>query len=457
VIFRQYELACLSQFSYLVGDEATGRAVVVDPQRDVTRYLDDAQAFGLHIERVIETHFHADFVSGHLELAAATGAVISYGQGAEADFPIDPLRDGEQLSLGAVTLEVRATPGHTPESISIVVYDRPGAEPWAVLTGDALFIGDVGRPDLLVSRGLAVDDLARALYRSLQSKILTLPDATRVYPAHGAGSACGKQLSAEVVSTIGEQRATNYALQAMTEDAFVGLISEGQPLTPPYFGFAADANRRVHELLDEAGPPRLDAGTLARLRDEGAVLVDSRTPEAFASGHIRGSINVPFEGRFAEFAGDVVRPGTDIVVIADEGREMDAKIRLGRIGFDRVVGAVSDVAQIVRERPELASTGARIAGADVAAFVNARPGVQVLDVRNPAELEAGAIPDAITIPLPALLARLSELDRHRPVLVYCGSDLRSSIAASVLRGAGFDDVHDIIGGYPAWRDRTAHV
>ena len=243
MFFRQYDLACLSLFSYLIGDTTTGRAVVVDPQRDISEYLADAEANGLTIERVIETHFHADFLSGHLEFAA-TGAVISYGSVAKPDFEIDPLEDGQVLSLGEVTLEIRHTPGHTPESISIVVRPQPDAEPWAVLTGDTLFIGDVGRPDLMTSVGRTADSLAHDLHESLQTKLLTLPDATLVYPAHGAGSACGKHMSAAPSSTIGEQRATNYALAPMTEEQFVAAVTEGQSVAPLYFAFAADANRQ---------------------------------------------------------------------------------------------------------------------------------------------------------------------------------------------------------------------
>ena len=223
MIFTQYYLECLSHASYLVGDESTGRAVVVDPQRDVSQYLDDAKAHHLRVERVIETHVHADFLSGHLELAARTGAAISYGAGATVGFPIEELADRRRLLLGDVELEVRATPGHTPESISIVVFEHAGdAVPYAVLTGDTLFIGDVGRPDLLAAAGHTADDLARRLYHSLHDQLMPLPDATRVFPAHGAGSACGKQLSTEKQSTIGEQRASNYALKPMTEDEFVG-------------------------------------------------------------------------------------------------------------------------------------------------------------------------------------------------------------------------------------------
>src|SRR5215831_2138350 len=253
MIFTQHYLACLSHASYVIGDETTGRAVVVDPRRDVDVYLEQAEAEGLLFERIIETHVHADFLSGHLELAARTEAVISYGVGSGVSYPIDELRDGQRISLGAVTLEVLATPGHTPESICIVVYEHPDDEvPYGVLTGDTLFVGDVGRPDLLASAGadLSAEALARQLYHSLHEKLLRLPDATRVFPAHGAGSSCGKQLSTETSSTIGEQRHTNYALQEMDEDQFVTVVTEGQPVRPHYFEFDSHRNRKLRPLLD---------------------------------------------------------------------------------------------------------------------------------------------------------------------------------------------------------------
>ncbi len=450
MIFRQYQLPCLSLFSYLIGDETTGRAVVVDPQRDVSQYLADAEAAGLRIERIIETHFHADFLSGHLELAAATGAVISYGEGAQAEFPIDNLADGQRLSLGSVELEALATPGHTPESICIVVREAPGDAPWGVLTGDTLFVGDVGRPDLLSSIGWSSDQLARRLYRSLHDKLLTLPDATRLYPGHGAGSACGKQMSTATASTIGEQRTTNYALRPMTEDAFVAAVTEGQPVAPLYFAFAADANRRTRDLLDDAdAPPLLGLEDLERCRQEHAVFIDGRAPEVFAAGHLHGSINVPLDARFAEYAGDVARPGQPIVVITEPGRETEARVRLARIGFDRVRGALIDIERILAERPDLAGTAARVAAPDLLAWAPTQPDLLILDVRNPGERDAGMLPDATPIPLPTLLEGLGELEPDRPVVVYCASGVRSSIAASLLRSHGFTDVADVLGGWDA--------
>ena len=456
MFFRQYELGCLSLFSYLIGDETTGRAVVVDPQRDVSQYLADAEAAGLHIERVIETHFHADFLSGHLEIAAATGAAVSYGEVAKTEFAMDPLADRQRLSLGRVTLEVLSTPGHTPESICVVVHDGEGAEPWGVLTGDTLFIGDVGRPDLLSSAGASAADLARQLYRSLHEKLLTLPDGVRLFPAHGAGSACGKNLSTATQSTIGEQRTTNYALQPMSEDDFVAAVTTGQSVAPPYFGFAARTNRSTHELLDDQEEPAiLDIDELQRWLADGAVLIDGRLAEDFASGHLRGAVNVGMTGRFAEYAGDIARPDQPIVLCTDDGRQGEAKIRLARIGFDRVVGALGNIDRVLAEHPELAVSSPRLAAADfagwwqAAAELGGQP-VQLVDVRNPGETTGGIIPGARLIPLAALLDRIGELDPAATTVVYCAGGYRSSIAASALAAHGFAKVADVLGGYDAW-------
>ncbi len=451
MIFQQYELGCLSLFSYLIGDETTGRAVVVDPQRDVSQYLADAQRLGLRIERVLETHFHADFLSGHLELAAATGAVISYGDEAHAEFPIDALAHGQRLTLGDVTFEVRHTPGHTPESISIVVWEHANdPQPWGVLTGDTLFIGDVGRPDLLTSVGWSADDLARRLYRSLHDQLLTLPDATRLYPAHGAGSACGKNLSTASQSTIGEQRRTNYALAAMTEDEFVEAVTQGQSVAPLYFAFAANSNRQARELLDDhRETPELDLARTLQHHADGAVIIDGRPTEVFASGHLRGSINVGLDGRFAEYAGDILRPGQDVILVTEPGRENEARIRLARIGFDRVIGTLHNIERVLFENPAVSEPAPRVTASEVQAWRRLSPDLQIIDVRNPNERTAGAIDGSINLPLPNLLDRIDELDPARPTLVYCAGGYRSAAAASLLRARGFTTVADIYGGYTA--------
>ncbi len=456
MFFRQYDLACLSLFSYLIGDLTTGQAVVVDPQRDISGYLADAAEHGLTISRVIETHVHADFLSGHRELAVATGAPISYGSRAKLGFDFEPLVDGQTLSLGEVTLEIRHTPGHTPEGISIVLRATADAAPAAVLTGDTLFIGDVGRPDLLAASGVSASDMAHDLYRSLHDRLLTLPDETSVYPAHGAGSACGKHMSSATSSTIGEQRATNYALQPMNIDAFVAVVTAGQPATPPYFAHAVHANRSGdQDLLDEDHVvPSLGTEAALDAVAAGAVLLDVRTPETFASGHLIGSINVGLAGRFAEYAGDVISHGQPIVLVANEPDAHEARIRLARIGFDDVIGAITDIDFVLVTRPDQAAAASRLSAVEVARWTDSGDGpsnVQIIDVRSPSETEAGSVPGAINVPVAQLVSRLAELDPSRPTVVYCAGGYRSSIAASTLRAHGFVLVADIIGGYGAWR------
>jgi rhodanese-related sulfurtransferase/glyoxylase-like metal-dependent hydrolase (beta-lactamase superfamily II) len=453
MIFTQHYLGCLSHASYLIGDETTGRAVVVDPRRDVAVYLEVAAAKGLSIERVIETHIHADFVSGHLELAAQVGAIVSFGAGADLAFPAELLHDGQRLALGEVTLEVLATPGHTPESICIVVYEHPDDEvPYGVLTGDTLFVGDVGRPDLLTSGGadLSADALARRLYHSLHDKLLPLPDATRVFPAHGAGSACGKQLSSESSSTLGEQRKTNYALQAMDEDTFIAIVTEGQPPRPSYFTRDRQRNRELHSLLDEASPPLESSDEVLARVERGALLLDVREPSDFAAGHLQGAINIGLQGRFAEWAGAVLSPDRDVVLVGDPTCAVEAKVRLGRVGNDRVVGQLDDPAGLLSAHPELHESSSRLTIEQLAELRGLEPGLQLVDVRTPGETERGTLPDAHEIPLTALTESLAGLDPNAAVVVYCASGYRSQVAASVLRAVGFADVSHLLGGYAAW-------
>jgi hydroxyacylglutathione hydrolase len=451
MIFHQYFLECLSQLSYLIGDETSGRAVVVDPRRDIAVYLCDAQRAGLRIEKVIETHCHADFLSGHLELAAI-GATICYGEGANVDYPIEYLRDGQRIDFGQVRLEIRATPGHTPESISVVVYEHcDDAAPYGVLTGDTMFIGDVGRPDLLSAEGLSSAELAGQLFRSLHDKLLTLPDQTRVFPAHGAGSACGRNLSTETWSTIGEQRATNYALALRGGADFVSTVTNGLPPVPPYFSFAAQRNRRQRPLLKEATPPPVSFAELTALRSAGVVVLDTREPADFATVHLRRSVNVGLGGRFAEFAGDVLAPDQRIVLVCPAGKELEARIRLGRIGFDNVVGYVEHPARVFFEHPDAVESSSRLTAAQLEARQAENAGLVLIDVRNPGELDTGVIPGAIHIPLTQLTQRADELDRRRPTVVHCASGYRSMIAASWLSAAGFVDVSDLLGGYAGWQ------
>ncbi|HEX6310877.1 MAG TPA: rhodanese-like domain-containing protein [Acidimicrobiia bacterium] len=452
MIFEQYYLECLSQASYLVADETTGRGVVVDPRRDIDQYLESAREHGVTIELVIETHFHADFLSGHLELAKATGAEIGFGARATPEFAARALRDGERISLGDVTLTILETPGHTPESISVVVFEHADDDvPYGVLTGDTLFIGDVGRPDLLSSIGVTSDELANMLYDSINHKLMTLPDATRVFPGHGAGSACGKNLSTDLSSTIGIQRAANYAVQPMSRQEFVDVVTEGQPLAPAYFVYDATRNREAHELLHEhERPTPLTIDEALARRREGAVLLDTRDSSSFATGHLVGSVNVGLEGRYAEYVGSVVRPEEEVVLLAEPGTELEAKVRLGRIGYDRVAGYVDRLYEAFQEHPELVQLSSRLTAG---AFDERRRTVaelQVVDVRNARETDDGSVPGASNIPLPRLRDEIDALDPARPTVVFCAGGYRSSIAASLLRHAGFDDVSDVLGGYSAW-------
>ncbi|GAA2966377.1 MBL fold metallo-hydrolase [Actinokineospora diospyrosa] len=435
LVFAQYYTECLSQASYLVGDRRGRRAAVIDPRRDIGTYLADAKALGLRIEWVLETHVHADFLSGHLELAEATGAVIGYGSAAELDFPVHRLVDRRRISLGEVDLEVLHTPGHTPESICLVLREHADDEvPYGVLTGDTLFLGDVGRPDLLSSNGWSARELASALYRSTR-RLLELPDETRVFPGHGAGSACGKNLSTATIGTIGEQRRTNYALASTTEREFVRAVCAGQPTAPRYFAYAAGRNRASRPIFDEHDPvPEVSAV-------EGSVFLDTRDPEEFAAGHLPESVNVGLGGRYAEIAGTVLGAEDEIVLVCEPEQAMESRNRLARIGFDRVRGYT---------RPQAVRRATRLSALELALVASER---QLVDVRGPGEVESsGTITGAVLIPLPELLARLDELDRDRPTVVFCAGGYRSSVAASTLRANGFADVADLAGGFSAWTD-----
>lgn len=453
--FDQYYLDCLSHASYLIGDESSKKAVVVDPQRDISDYLATADEAGLDIVMVIETHFHADFLSGHLELAAATGAEICYSSVADPEFAHRKIEHGERVSLGEVALEFRHTPGHTPESMSIVVYENADSAPYGVLTGDTLFIGDVGRPDLLASIGFTREELAEKLYDSLHQQLMTLPDDTIVFPAHGAGSACGKNLSTELTSTIGEQRHTNYAIRASSKEAFMAMVTEGQPPAPSYFVYDAVLNRKERDLLDESAlPPSMDYAQIQGALANGAMLVDGRDPEEFSRGHLKGAINVGMAGRYAEFAGSIVPSDVDIVLFTDPGQELEAKNRLARIGFDRVIGIAAQPYDMLTSHAESTQVASRLTADEFNARVRDLPDLQIVDVRNPGEVTSGTAHDAQTIPVGQLPARLDELDAAKPTVVFCAGGYRSSVAASLLRQKGFGDVSDVIGGYTAWIETT---
>jgi len=457
MLLKQFYLNCLAHASYVIGDEQSGTAAVVDPQRDVDQYLAFAAEHGLRIEHVFLTHLHADFVAGHLELRDRANATIYLGAAAKAEYPFVPLHDGDLVELGGVRLQALETPGHTAESISLVVYDvhRSASEPQAVLTGDTLFVGDVGRPDLRVALGWSATDLGGRLYDSLRDKLLTLPDGVAVYPAHGAGSLCGKALSKETMSTIGEQRRSNYALQPMTRTAFIELVTADQPDAPAYFTYDAVLNSQERPTLDQT-LERISALTLDQvlaLQSVGAQVLDTRDPAEFAAAHLAGSINVGLGGQYATWAGTVLSREHPIVIIAAPGREHEAAMRLGRIGFDQVVGYLEDGLHSVEARPELMTStervSAQVAAERAGAATQARTPI-LIDVRAPSERQQKRIAGSLGIPLNHLGERLSELPADRPLLVFCAGGYRSSIAASLLQRHGFTQVSEIAGGIAAW-------
>ncbi len=453
MILHQFYLNCLAHASYLIGDEATGTAAVVDPQRDVDQYLAFAEEHKLHIAHVFLTHFHADFLAGHLELRDRSGATIYLGAAAKAEYAFTPLKDGDRVEFGRVRLQALETPGHTPESISILVYDldRSATEPHGVLTGDTLFVGDVGRPDLRAALGWSATDLGSMLYDSLRTKLLTLPDSSLVYPAHGAGSLCGKAISKETVSTIGEQRRLNYALQPMTKAQFLDIVTADQPDAPPYFTFDAVLNSRERPTLEQALADlnALSLEQVLAIKEAGGQILDTREPTDFAAAHLAGSINIGLGGQYATWAGTVLSREQPIVIIADPGHENEAALRLGRIGFDHVAGYLKDGLRSLESRPDLTATTERLS-APLAAERLAEGAPMVVDVRTPSERDEKRVAGSVGIPLNHLTERLGELPTDRPLLIYCAGGYRSSIAASILQQNGFDRVSEIAGGIAAW-------
>ncbi len=455
MIFEQFYLGCLAHASYLVGDERSCLAAVVDPQRDVEQYLAFAQDHGLRIAYVILTHLHADFLAGHLELRDRAGATICLGAEATAEYPFRALKEGDSIDLGRVRLQTLATPGHTPESISLLVFDldRSDSHPYAVLTGDTLFVGDVGRPDLRVALGWSASSLANRLYDSLRTKLLPLPDDSLVYPAHGAGSLCGKALGNETFTTIGEQRRWNYALQPMSRDAFVELLTTDLPDAPAYFTHDAVLNAKERPTLDESLAtgltPLLLEHVLERRRD-GAQILDTREPEDFAAAHLVGSQNIGLGGQYATWAGTILSPDRPIVIIADPGREHESAVRLGRIGFDNVVGYLRDGLQSLASKPDLTESIERLSPAVAAERLRSKEPPQLVDVRTAREYAEKHIDGSLSLPLNHLSERARELAPDRPLLIHCAGGYRSSIAASLLRQRGFGQVSELAGGVTAW-------
>jgi hydroxyacylglutathione hydrolase len=449
--FQQFYLGCLAHASYFIGSE--GEAAVIDPRRDIDIYIDEAESHGFQIKYVIETHLHADFVSGHRELAARTTARVVFGAAAPAKFDFMPVRDGDEIRLGKVILRFLETPGHTPESISILVFDTEQSTtvPYGVLTGDVLFIGDVGRPDLLGSR-MSAAELAGMLHDSLHNKLMKLPDEVRVLPAHGAGSLCGRNISNERTSTIGHERQFNYALQPMPREDFIRLMTTDLPEAPGYFSRDAQINMEGAPALEQLSPlPALSPAEVENVRREGGIILDTRDSAQYAVGHIGGSLHIALTGQFASWAGTLIRPTSAIVLIAeDDEKVQEARTRLSRVGLDRVAGYLdggilawyrADMPLETTEQVTVEELQHRIEGGLID---------QVLDVRRPAEWQSGHIPSARHTPLNHLAEETHGVDRRARVAVICAGGFRSSIAGSILEQAGFDHVSNVVGGMAAW-------
>jgi hydroxyacylglutathione hydrolase len=457
MILKQYYLGCLAHASYLIGDEESGTAAVVDPQRDIEQYIEDADAQGLKIQQVFLTHFHADFVSGHLELRDRVGATIYLGAKAKAGYDFERMHNGETFLLGRIRLKFLETPGHTPESVCILVYDpanQAEAPPDAALTGDTLFIGDVGRPDLGASIGWTAEGLADLLYHSLHQNLLPqVADETLVYPAHGAGSLCGKNLSKDTASTIGVQRQYNYALQPMDKDAFIQLVTADQPDQPTYFSYDADLNTREHDTLDQMlqkmhKPLSLD--TVLNMAAEGAQLLDTRDAADFEGAHLVDSINIGLGGQYASWAGTLLDSGKPIILITETAAEEESAMRLGRIGFDHIVGYLDGGMQALANHPALVKQTERITVATLVEHLESEKPPIILDIRAEQERDQKYIQDSLHIPLNHLEERLNEVPRDRTVVVQCAGGYRSAMAASILQGHHFTNVMDLIGGLAAW-------
>lgn len=449
--FKQFYLGCLAHASYLIG--SGGEAAVVDPQRDIEQYINEAEAEGLKIKYVIETHLHADFVSGHRELAERTGAKIVFGRKAGAAFDYEPAKDGDEFRIGKVVLRVLETPGHTPESVSILVTDTEVSnQPQKVLTGDTLFIGDVGRPDLVSSKGFTVEQMAGMLYDSLHGKLLKLGAAVEVWPAHGKGSLCGRNMSNETSSTIGRQRRFNYALRPMSKEDFVKMMTANMPEAPAYFSKDAEINRGgARSLAELPRPEALAPAEVNKLAGLGATILDVRTNTEFGAGHVPGALNIGLGGPFDSWAGQLIKFDAPIVIVADDESKIDeAVIGLARVGIESVKGYLAGGMDAWRRAGLGESAIAQISVDDLSELLNSQKDLQVIDVRQPAEYSNGRVPSAVNAPLAKVGESAPEFDPNRWTAVICAGGFRSSAATSILERLGFKYLLNVLGGTGAW-------
>jgi hydroxyacylglutathione hydrolase len=451
VLIEQFFLGCLAHASYMVASE--GVAAVIDPQRDVDIYIDLAKQKNLKIEHIIETHLHADFVSGHHELAERTGARIYLGEDAHATFSHTGIKDGDTLQFGNARFNFLHTPGHTIEGVCAVLTDLASpSQPRAVFTGDTLFVGDVGRPDL--SADHTPQQLAALLYQSLHEKLLKLPDDTEIFPAHGAGSLCGRQMGSERSSTVGKQRRTNYALLARTQDEFIHLLTDSLPPRPEYFGRDVELNRQGASSINQLPPPvPLRAPEVLRLQSEGAIVLDTRPAMEFAVAHVPGSLHIALSGQYASWAARILGLDRRIILVGEDADQLrESQLRLARVGIEHVDayldGGITGWIQSGYELDYIP----QISVQELAELQEKeKDHIAILDVREPGEVETGAFENSIRIPLGQLADRTAELDPTKLIVVHCKGGYRSSIATSILRRAGLQEIADLTGGFDAWK------
>ncbi|PWT77101.1 MAG: MBL fold metallo-hydrolase [Bacteroidetes bacterium] len=446
---KQLYTGCLSEAAYYI--ESEGEAAIIDPLRDIEVYLDLANERQTRIKYIFETHFHADFVSGHLDLAKATGAPIIYGPDTETTFPIYKASDGEEFKLGRISVEVLHTPGHTVESSCYLVKDENG-KPTAIFTGDTLFVGDVGRPDLS-SGNLSQEQLASMLFDSLHKKIITLPDDVIVYPAHGQGSSCGKNLGPETYSTIGEEKETNYALQSQTKGEFIRAVTDGLTMPPQYFAINARINKEGYESLDEVLESGMKSLSLTGFKDwlknEDLILLDTRDATKFTEGFIPGSLNIGLNGRFAEWAGNLMSFEKPIVLVTEPGKEKESVIRLARVGFDHMKGYLEGGFQTWQRAGEQIDLIVNVEPDELAMDLPFDNRLMIVDVRSETEFADGHVRGALNIPLNTLTdpASMAIIEENHNVYIHCGGGYRSVIASSLLKIQGIHNLHNILGGW----------
>ncbi len=449
--FRQFYLGCLAHASYLIGSD--GVAAVIDPQRDVDQYIEDAEAQGLEIRYVLETHLHADFVSGHRELADRTGAEIVFGAKAEAEFPHRAVNDGDEIRVGHIILRTMETPGHTPESVCWLMIDEESSpEPIKLFTGDTLFVGDVGRPDLAGARGFTSQMMAGMMYDTIHEKLLTLPDEVEVWPAHGAGSACGRNISRDRHSTIGDQRRMNYAMRPMSRETFVEMMTSELAEPPSYFPMDAAINRKGARALSELSSTPLSPAEVNKKLQQGAVAVDVRDAAAWAAGHLPASLNIGLGGEFASWAGSLLSPDATLLLVTDgEEQAAEAVMRLARVGLENAAGFLNGGIKAWEDAGLAVETVAQVDVVELKGWLSESPDMQILDVRRAGEYSTSHIPGARLVPLNDFERSYSLVDTAQMTAVVCAGGYRSSLACSLLKKKGFTgEIHNVIGGVSAW-------